>query len=106
MQEDPIPYEQLLKDGAESLSHKKATAIIQSSLAIVSLISSSVLIWMINRSTSRLSTTYHRLLLGMSVADILYSLSLAHFNTTAPSEMSYKVWNARGNLGKYFDLGL
>jgi len=33
----------------------------------------------------------------MSVGDIIFSLSLAHFNSIAPSDDDYYVWNARGN---------
>lgn len=96
---DPIPHEQLVDDGAELRDgHGKTTAIIRSSMAIASIIASSVLIWIIRRSHVGLSTTYHRLLLGMCIADILFSLSLAHFNIMAPSDDDYFVWNARGNL--------
>ena len=49
-------------------------------------------------SKDRLSTTYHRLMLGMSVGDILFSLSQVTFGAISPSDMSYMVWNARGNL--------
>ena len=77
--------------------HSKANTIIRSTMAIISLISSSILIWMISHSRTRFSTTQHRILLGMSLVDILYSLSLAHFNVTAPKDNNYFVWNARGN---------
>ena len=52
---------------------------------------------MIFKSKQRLTSTYHRLLIGMSIGDILYSLSLATFQTMSPSDLSYVVWNARGN---------
>eukprot|EP00579_Thalassiosira_antarctica_P024422 CAMPEP_0201986796 /NCGR_PEP_ID=MMETSP0904-20121228/91460_1 /ASSEMBLY_ACC=CAM_ASM_000553 /TAXON_ID=420261 /ORGANISM="Thalassiosira antarctica, Strain CCMP982" /LENGTH=468 /DNA_ID=CAMNT_0048540873 /DNA_START=210 /DNA_END=1617 /DNA_ORIENTATION=- len=77
--------------------HGKALGIIVSTSAIVSAASSSILIWMILKSRARLSITYHRLVLGMSIADILLSLSFAQFNAMAPSDMSYAVWNARGS---------
>lgn len=96
--EDPIPLDELLANGADLRDgHGKAIAIIRSSLAIVSIISSSTLIWMVKRSNAGFNTSYHRILLGMSIADILYSLSIAHFNVTAPRDMSYMVWNAIGN---------
>lgn len=90
------------EEGAISLEeirdiHGKATTIIRSSLAIISLTASCILIRIIQRSNDRFSTTYHRLLLGMSVADILLSIGYAHFNFTAPSDNNYFVWNARGN---------
>lgn len=96
-QKDPIPLDEITASGAEWKSHGKNVSIIRSVLAIVSLVASSTLIWMLLRSKVRLSSTYHRLLIGMSIADMLYSLSLAHFNSTAPSDDDYMVWNARGN---------
>lgn len=81
----------------EVARHGMANSIIRSALAVVSVISSCTLIWMILRSKQRLSTIFHRILLGMSVADIFFSLGLAHFNFTAPRDDDYMVWNARGN---------
>ena len=75
----------------------KALSIIRATSAVISTISSSLLIWMLARSTKRFTTTQHRILLGMSICDIIFSLSYAHFNALAPSEISYMVWNARGN---------
>ena len=75
----------------------KASAIVRSSMAWVSIIASSLIIWMICRSYIRFTNTYHRLLFGMCVADILYSLGSAHFNLTAPIDMNYVIWNAKGN---------
>ena len=77
--------------------HNMAHAIIRSVLSIVSMISSSILLCMILRSRTRLTTTQHRILLGMSVADILYSMSLATFNFMAPKDDSYFIWNAKGS---------
>eukprot|EP00956_Cyclotella_meneghiniana_P020196 scaffold35353_cov39-Cyclotella_meneghiniana.AAC.2 len=59
--------------------HGKSLAIFQSTMAIVSAISSCCLIRMIMTSKDRQSTTYHRLMLGMPVSDILYSWPLATF---------------------------
>lgn len=95
---DPIPLEELLAAGAEQRDgHGKVTTILGSSAAIASMISSSALIWMIRRSRDGLATAYHRILLGMCVADIALSLGLAHFNVTAPRDVDYYVWNASGN---------
>ncbi|KAL9188595.1 hypothetical protein ACHAXT_006973 [Thalassiosira profunda] len=98
--EEPIPLEQLYEDGAAIRDgHSKSTTIIRSSMAIVSIISSSLVVWMITRRTkSRLSSIYHRLLLGMSIADILFSLGLATFNAVIPSDEEYVIWNAKGNV--------
>ena len=97
--ENPIPLDQLFEGGAEVRDgHCKTTTIIRSSLAIVSIIASFLLIMTIRRSNSGLSTTYHRLLLGMSIADIVMSVGLATFNSMIPSDDDYYVWNAKGNL--------
>ena len=89
----------LLEEGAEVRDGpSKTTSIIRSTLAIVSLIASSTLIWTILRSRIRLSTTYHRLILGMCISDILYSLALSHFNIMSPRDVDYYVWNAKGNV--------
>jgi len=77
--------------------YSKPLAIIRSSSAIVSVVSSLTLIWMVLRSPQRLSTTYHRLILGMAIGDILFSLSLASYNAMIPNEGRNPVWNAHGN---------
>jgi len=99
MVEGPIPLEELpnADDIKEAYHHSKAFAITRSTMAIISLISSSFLIWLIAHSKHGLSSTYHRIVLGMSIADIFLSLSLAPFNATAPSDVDYIGWNARGN---------
>ena len=100
MQEDPITLEELIATWTEEINGlSKATTIICSVMAIISVIASSVLVWMIKRSNAALSTTYHRILLGMSISDIFFSLALATFNFTSPSDVDYFVWNARGNQG-------
>ena len=77
--------------------HGKNFAILRSTSAIVSTISSFFLIRMVFGTRQRASTTYHRLILGMAIGDILFSLPLATFQVMSPSEMSYYVWGARGN---------
>jgi len=97
--DDIIPMETLTEMFAEEkYGDGKSTTILRSTMAIVSVIFSCCLIRMIMTSKDRLSTTYHRLLLGMSVGDILFSLSQVTFGAISPSDMSYMVWNARGNL--------
>jgi len=76
----------------------KNASITRSCSAIVSFLSSCLLIGIVLRSHKRLTTTYHRLLLGMSCADVLYSLGAVTFSAVVPSELDYTVWNARGNL--------
>jgi len=53
---------------------------------------------MVRRSNAGLSTTYHRLQLGLSITDILFSLFLGCFNMMAPRENSYFSWNAQGTM--------
>lgn len=94
----PIPTDELYASGAALINgHGKTIAIIGSTLAIVSFLASSALIFVIFRSKQRLSTTYNRLVFGLSVGDILFSLSLATFNTMAPIDDSYYIWNVHGN---------
>jgi len=93
-----IPIEDLYAAGAEWRDgHGKVLVIIESSSAIISTISSSTLIWMILRSPQRMSTSRHRILFGMAIGDILYSLSIADFRAMTPSDVDYLIWNARGN---------
>mmetsp|Transcript_23805 Transcript_23805/g.40523 ORF Transcript_23805/g.40523 Transcript_23805/m.40523 type:complete len:495 (-) Transcript_23805:146-1630(-) len=75
----------------------KNITILRSVSSIVSVIFSSLLIALIFKSKDRLSTTYHRLLLGMAISDILFSLPMATFGAMDPTDLSYILWNARGN---------
>ncbi len=52
---------------------------------------------MIARSHKGLSTTQHRILLGLSIFDLISSLGWSTFGSTTPSDNNYLVWNARGN---------
>jgi len=95
MAESPLTIDELDAMGIDV--HSKVTTIIRSTSAIISLISSSTLIWMITRSRAGFTTSYNRILLGMAISDIFMSLGLANFNFTAPRDDSYFVWNASGN---------
>ncbi len=97
-QMDPISMEDLIamhtkwKEGdGENIG------ILRSVSGISSTISSSTLIWMIARSHKGLSTTQHRILLGLSICDLISSLGYSTFSSIAPSDNNYFVWNARGN---------
>ncbi len=95
---DPIPMEDLIVWGAEwKEGHIKNFSILRSVSGITSTISSSALIWMITRSHKGLSTTQHRILLGLSICDLISSLCWSTFNVLAPSENGYSAWNSRGN---------
>ncbi len=95
---DPIPMEDLI---AMSVQYKEGRGknyiIIRSVSGITSFLSSSTLIWMIARSHKGLSTTQHRILLGLSICDVVSSFAMSTFGFMAPSENNYFVWNARGN---------
>ncbi len=95
---DPIPMEDLIAQGAEwKHTHSKNIGILKSVSGITSAISSFILVWMILRSHTGLSKAQHRLLLGLCIYDIVSSLGNSHFNAAVPSEMSYTIWNAKGN---------
>ncbi len=98
-QMDPISMEDLITMNAEwKEGHGKNTGILFSVSAITSTIASSTLIWMIARSHKGLSTTQHRILLGLSICDLISSLGYSTFNSTSPSDNAYRIWNARGTV--------
>ncbi|GFH55173.1 hypothetical protein CTEN210_11649 [Chaetoceros tenuissimus] len=73
-------------------------AIIQTILSLLSLIASIAVICMIARSHAKLSTVFHRLLLGLCIADIVLSLSLAFLTAPIPAKYSQDIWNAQGTI--------
>ena len=64
----------------------------------VSTIASTCLAVHILRSNHGLSTTYHRLVFGLSVGDIMSSFGYALASTMVPKEMNYFVPYAQGNM--------
>jgi hypothetical protein len=64
----------------------------------ISFSASLLLVGYILRSYESLSTTYHRLIFGLSAADIISSLFFALSSTLVPTEMSYLVPFASGNV--------
>ena len=65
----------------------------------ISIIGSVATIWHILRSHKGLSSTYHRLLLGLCVGDLMSSFAYAVNSLAVPEEMKYLVPFARGNVG-------
>ena len=63
----------------------------------VSVVSSTFLTWYILRSHDGLSTTYHRLVFGLSVADIMSSFFATLSSAMVPKEMNCLVPNAQGS---------
>ena len=55
-----------------------------------SAISSSIIIFIISRSESKLRTVYHRIMFGMSVADIMLSVATGLSTLPMPKELSFK----------------
>eukprot|EP00956_Cyclotella_meneghiniana_P018752 scaffold31518_cov56-Cyclotella_meneghiniana.AAC.8 len=96
--DDIIPMETLTEMFAEEkYGDGKSTTILRSTMAIVSVIFSCCLIRMIMTSKDRLTTTYHRLMLGISIGGILFSLPQATFAAMSPTDVNYMVWNTHGN---------
>ena len=75
----------------------KTYAIIHRITGSVSTIASTCLIVHILRSHRGLSTTYHRLVFGLCIGDILSSFAQALTTTMAPKEMNYLLPYAQGN---------
>ncbi len=65
---------------------------------IISFIASVLLVSHILRSHDRLSTTYHRLVFGLSLSDITSSIMFAMSTTFVPKELNYWIPGASGNL--------
>ncbi|KAL7529381.1 hypothetical protein ACHAWF_002956 [Thalassiosira exigua] len=93
---DPSTYHDMAEEWR--IGHGRNMNICRSTSAIISLVSSTLLVIAISKSRDRLSTTYHRLILGMCVADLLASSSSVMFGAAVPGEMAYLSWNASGNV--------
>lgn len=94
----PLSMEYLIAEySPEKARRGKPVTILCSSAALVSVISSVTLIWIVRRSHIRFSTPYHRLLLGLCIGDIVFSLSNSLYNIWVPREINYFQWNARGS---------
>jgi hypothetical protein len=98
--DQPLNMGALLKSGllaAESNANLKQSIAMMVS-GPISIIASMLLVTHILRSYEGLSTTYHRLIFGLSVADIVYSFAITLSSTMAPKEVSYLVSFASGNV--------
>lgn len=78
--------------------YSKNTIVIKGVMGIISIVASSIFIWMIRRSHDGLSTTQHRILVGLCISDIILSLHFASFGMLMPVEVNYWSWNARGSM--------
>lgn len=95
----------LFEEYAEYREHNKMFTIIRSLSGLISIIASSVLIWIVLKSKNRLSTSYQRIILGMGISDVLWSAVFANFNLFTPKDLNYMVWNARGNQASCTTVG-
>lgn len=87
---EPLSMEYLITEcSPKKMRHGKAQKILCSLSALVSVMSSCILIWMIRRSHFRFSTPYHRLLLCLCIGDMIFSFSNSLFNVWMPRELDY-----------------
>lgn len=56
----------------------------------ISAVSSALIIFIILRSNVKLTTIYHRLIFGMSIADVISSIAMACSTVPMPKDMVYK----------------
>jgi hypothetical protein len=75
----------------------KTRGVIFHTLGSVSTIASTCLAVHILRSNHGLSTTYHRLMFGLCIADIMSSVGFVLGSTMVPKEMNYYIPSAHGN---------
>ncbi len=68
----------------------------RSSATLSMLASFFVIVWIL-RSNDALSTTYHRLVFGLSIGDIMSSFAMMFSSTLAPKELNYFIPGAQGN---------
>ena len=88
------------------LDIQKIQCILTSVSGSISVIASSATMWHILRSHKGLSSTYHRLVFGLCVADLMSSFAFAFNSTAAPIDIQYEEPSARGNMGTCSASGL
>jgi hypothetical protein len=64
----------------------------------ISITASAAIIWHILRSYDGLSTTYHRLVLGLCIADIVFFICHCLIQYEVPKELEYVMPSAQGNV--------
>ena len=85
-----------------TLAQQKAVAIVPKCTAAASILGSATIIFLLTFREDK-HTTYHRLVLGMSLCDIL--ASIAHFCTTWPIPRGTQgVYGAVGNQQRYVEM--
>ncbi len=99
--EEPLDWEAFLSKSdllRKERSNANTYAIIQRTSGSISIIASTLLIVHVLRSHQGLSTTYHRLMFGLSIADIVYSSALVLSSLMVPKELAYMIPGAQGNV--------
>ncbi|GFH47705.1 hypothetical protein CTEN210_04180 [Chaetoceros tenuissimus] len=79
-------------------NNTRTLASVQMTSSIISLIATITLITMIARSHAKLTSVFHRLLLGLCIADLISSFTLSLSTAPIPSEASSYIWNASGSI--------
>jgi hypothetical protein len=97
--DQPLDFEAFLNSDllAARRNQINTLGVIRHTTGSVSTIASTCLIVHILRSHHGLSTTYHRLLFGLSIADIMSSFAQALGSIMVPKEMHYFIPYAQGN---------
>ena len=99
-EEEPLNWEAYKKSESLETSRSKfeTYTILNRTSASISFIASALLITHILRSHQGLSTTYHRLVFGLSTADIIYASAVDLNRLMVPKEMDYLVPGAQGTV--------
>lgn len=93
-----VPIEMAETSFSLSKTQIMACAIAQTTSSTFSLLATVTVIIMISRSYKKLSSVFHRLLLGLCIADILSSSSLSLSTYPIPAKESLTIWNAQGTI--------
>jgi hypothetical protein len=97
--EEPLDFDEFLQSPllAARRNQLKFRVISSHVCGSISFIASLSLALHILRTHDGLSTTYHRLVMGLSIADMMSSFAVALSSIMVPKEMNYLVPNAGGN---------
>ena len=97
--DQPLDFEAFLKTDllAAKSNEYKTYGIIRRTSGSLSTIASTCLVVHILRSHHGLSTTYHRLVFGLCISDIMSSFGFVLSSTMVPKEMNYLAPGAQGN---------
>ena len=99
--EDTFDFQAFLQSNelVELRDFAKGRDIIYSVTGSISVISSAAIICHILRTHKGLSSTYHRLVFGLCVGDLMSSFAFAFGSTATPKDMQYSLPSAHGNEG-------